>query len=131
MDTSFIIHFLQQHFPNVMAIYAFGSRTMGMADVNSDLDLAILVEGYAEPLKLWEQSNQLANELGMEVDLLDFRATSTVMQYQILTHGERLWSKDLRADLYEAAVLSEKTNLDEARADLIQEINKDGHVYAR
>jgi hypothetical protein len=81
-------------------------------------------------MQLFELSNQLADQLGYEVDLLDMRAASTVMQYQILTTGECWWVKDeLPVGLFETMVLSEKTNLDEARADLLADIQARGSVY--
>jgi predicted nucleotidyltransferase len=126
-----MIEQLQKAFPNLLAIYAFGSRVQGTANAQSDLDLAVLVAGYADPLQLFDMANQLADQLGYEVDLLDLRAASTVMQYQVITTGQCLWAKDLQAGLFEAFVLSEKTSLDEARAQLIQEIREDGAVYAR
>lgn len=126
-----MIEQLQKVFPNLLAIYAFGSRVQGTANAQSDLDLAVLVAGYADPLQLFETANQLADQLGYEVDLLDLRAASTVMQYQVITTGQCLWAKDLQVGLFEAFVLSEKTSLDEARAQLIQEIRDDGAVYAR
>lgn len=120
---------LRQTFPNALALYAFGSRVQGTERPDSDLDLAILVEGYADPMQLWEQANQLANKLNHPVDLLDFRAASTVMQHQILTTGRRLWSKEPQASLYECFVMSEKTHLDEARAKLLADIAQRGSVY--
>jgi hypothetical protein len=52
------------------------------------------------------------------------------MQYQILTTGELWWTKDaLNVGLFEAMVLSEKTNLDEARAPLLADIQSRGSVY--
>jgi hypothetical protein len=63
------------------------------------------------------------------VDLVDLRAASTVMQYQILTQGERIWAKDLAAGLYEAAMLTEKLHLDESRRSLIQDVMGRGAVY--
>ena len=122
---------LQNSFPNALSIYAFGSRVQGTANAQSDLDLAILVAGYADPLQLFEMANQLADKLGYEVDLLDLRAASTVMQYQVITTGHRLWVKDVQAGLFEAFVLSEKTSLDEARSQLLNEIREDGAVYGR
>lgn len=122
---------LHKAFPNALSIYAFGSRVQGTANAQSDLDLAILVAGYADPLQLFEMANQLADKLGYEVDLLDLRAASTVMQYQVITTGRRLWAKDVQAGLFEAFVLSEKTALDEARAQLLNEIREDGAVYGR
>lgn len=122
---------LRQAFPTVLAIYAFGSRIQGTARPDSDLDLAILIEGYADPLQLWDVANQLANQLNYPVDLLDFRAASTVMQHQILTTGQQLWGLEPQAGVYECFVMSEKTHLDEARAQLLTDISRQGAVYGR
>jgi len=65
------------------------------------------------------------------VDLLDMRAASTVMQYQILTTGIRLWARQPQAGLFESYVLSEKTALDTARAGLLTDIMQQGKIYAR
>ncbi|MEO5659545.1 MAG: nucleotidyltransferase domain-containing protein [Polaromonas sp.] len=129
MNREAILQTLQSRLPNLLAIYAFGSRLQGTAGPDSDLDLAVLVAGYGEPLTLWELSGDLADLAACPVDLLDLRAASTVMQYQILTTGERWWAKDAQAALYEAAILSEKTALDTARAGLLGEIRKRGTVY--
>jgi predicted nucleotidyltransferase len=114
-----------------LAVYAFGSRIQGTAQAESDLDLAVLVEGYADPVLLWTLASELADLAGCPVDLLDLRAASTVMQYQIITTGECWWAKDVRAALFEAAILSEKTELDTARAGLLADIQRDGRVYGR
>ena len=116
-------------FPNTLAIYLFGSRANGTANSDSDLDLAVLVAGYAEPLQLWDISNNLAEIAGCDVDLLDMRAASTVMQYQILQTGRCLWANKLAADLFECFVLSEKLYFDQARAGLLDDIQKRGTVY--
>ena len=116
-------------FPNTLAIYLFGSRANGTANSDSDLDLAVLVAGYAEPLQLWDISNDLAEIAGCDVDLLDMRAASTVMQYQILQTGCCLWANKLEADLFECFVLSEKLYFDQARAGLLDDIQKRGTVY--
>ncbi|MDP2225466.1 MAG: nucleotidyltransferase domain-containing protein [Nitrosomonas sp.] len=97
--------------------------------MDSDLDLAVLVAGYAEPLVLWALAGDLADVTGCPVDLLDLRAASTVMQYQVITTGQRWWALDVQAALFEAAILSEKTELDTARAGLLSDIQKRGKVY--
>lgn len=129
MNQSAIIQKLQTSIPSLLAIYAFGSRVQGTAGPASDLDLAVLVAGYAEPVALWSLAGELADIAGCTVDLLDLRAASTVMQYQIVTTGQRWWAKDAQAVLYEAAILSEKTALDTARAGLLGDIQKRGTVY--
>jgi predicted nucleotidyltransferase len=129
MNREAIVQHLQEKVLGLLAIYAFGSRIQGGAGPQSDLDLAVLVAGYLDPLELWRLSSELAEVAGCEVDLLDFRATSTVMQYQIITRGERWWAADAQAAIYEAAILSDKTELDRARADLLADIEKRGSVY--
>ena len=120
-----------ERLPQAMAIYAFGSQVQGTAGVGSDLDLAVLVSGYADPLVLWDLAGSLADVAGCEVDLLDLRAASTIMQYQVISTGQRLWAADVSAGLFECYVLSEKTALDSARAPLMADIALRGEVYGR
>jgi uncharacterized protein len=122
---------LRAAFPQALAAYVFGSRAQGTANADSDLDLAVLAPGYVEPLRLWDVAAELATLAACHVDLLDLRAASTVMQYQVLTTGQRLWSREPEAGLFECFVLSEKTALDEARAGLLADIARGGRVYGR
>ena len=122
---------LRATWPELLAMYAFGSRVKGNANADSDLDLAVLLPGYAAPLRLWELSSQLSEVVGCPVDLLDLRAATTVMQYQVLMQGRKLWSLEPAAGLFEAFVLSEYTQLGEARAGLLADIAKNGRVYGR
>ncbi|MBQ1784139.1 MAG: nucleotidyltransferase domain-containing protein [Gammaproteobacteria bacterium] len=131
MNRDHLIQMVQNKVPKLLALYAFGSRISGTAGAHSDLDLAVLVAGYAEPLALFELAGELAEVAGSEVDLLDLRAASTVMQYQIITRGERWWAKDSQAALFEAAMLSEKTALETARAGLMADIQQRGRIYGR
>lgn len=126
-----LLQTLQARLPALLAIYAFGSRVQETAGVGSDLDLAVLVAGYADPHALWTLSGALAELAGCPVDLLDLRAASTVMQHQILTTGQRWWARDTQAGLFEAAMLSEKTALDAARAGLLADIQREGRVHGR
>ncbi len=126
-----VIRYVTDTVPNVLALYHFGSRVQGFANDESDWDFAILVAGYCEVLQLWDWTNHLADIVRAPVDLLDFRAASTVMQYEILIRGQRWWSKDARTDLYECAVLNEKLDLDEQRAALLDDIRREGVIYGR
>jgi uncharacterized protein len=123
-----------QRLPNALAIYVFGSRANGNSSDESDLDMAVLVAGYAEVVGLWDLSTEIASAINCDVDLLDMRAASTVMQYQILSTGIRVWQSEvtsvaLDVGLYECAMLSEMTTLNEARAGLIADIQKSGTIY--
>ena len=126
-----LVNAIRAAFSNALAVYAFGSRLNATANADSDLDLAVLVAGYADPIQLWNLSGELADIAGCPVDLLDMRAASTVMQYQILQTGRRLWGLEPQAGLFECFVLSEKTALDSARAPLLNDIQTRGTVYGR
>lgn len=132
MNRGPILELLHASLPGLMAVYAFGSRVSGDAGPDSDLDLAVLLPGYADPVRLWEIAGELEDRVGSAVDLLDLRAATTVMQYAVVTTGERHWAADgLAAALFEAAVLSERTALEEARAGLMAEIRASGTVHGR
>ncbi len=131
MNRQAIVEVLQARVAGLLGIYAFGSRTRGTAGPDSDLDLAVLVAGYADPVALWQLAGDLADVAGCPVDLLDLRAASTVMQYQVITTGQRWWAADATAPLFEAAMLSEKTELDSARAKLMAIIGLEGKVHGR
>jgi predicted nucleotidyltransferase len=131
MNRRSIEQHLQASLPGLRAIYAFGSRIEGSAGPDSDLDLAVLLPGYAPATRLWELAGELADLAGCPVDLLDFRAASTVMQYRILSTGERWWVADSMVDSYEAGILSDKTELDVARAALLADIQREGSIHGR
>ncbi|MDP3616647.1 MAG: nucleotidyltransferase domain-containing protein [Rhodoferax sp.] len=126
-----LVAMIRTRFSNAIAIYAFGSQIQGSAGAASDLDLAVLVAGYADPLALWDVAGSLADLTACPVDLLDLRAASTVMQYQVITTGQRLWAAGVEAGLFECYVLSEKTALDTARAPLMADIAATGKIHAR
>lgn len=124
-----VVRTLRGRLPGLLAVYAFGSRVQGTARPDSDLDMAVLVAGYADAVPLWQLGGELADIVGCVVDLLDLRAASTVMQHQVITSGERWWASDAQAALFESAILSEKTALDTARAGLLADIRERGSVH--
>ena len=126
-----LVDHLRRHLPALLAVYGVGSRVQGTAGADSDLDLAVLVAGRADVLQLWSLSGDLADLAGCPVDLIDLRAASTVMQYQVITTGQRWWALDSQAALWEAAVLSDKTELDEARRPLLEDIAREGRIHGR
>lgn len=126
-----VLQMLQQRFPDALAFYLFGSQATGQTGADSDVDLAVLLPGYADAQQLWDTATELAKLLDRHVDLLDLRAASTVMQHQVLTTGQRLWGDALAAGLFECFVLTEKLHLDEARAGLLRDIAERGSIHGR
>ncbi|MEJ5280234.1 nucleotidyltransferase domain-containing protein [Pseudomonas sp. C 49-2] len=131
MNIEAVLAHLLASVPDLMAVYMFGSQATGEANADSDLDLAVLAAGTVEPLLLWQIAGELADIVAVPVDLLDLRAASTVMQYQVITIGRRLWNKDSQAGIFESYILSEKTALDTARAALLADIQQKGKVHGR
>jgi predicted nucleotidyltransferase len=131
MDRHALVEVLMRQLPGLLAVYLFGSRGSGTARADSDLDLAVLVEGRLDPVSVWELAQSIAVLVGYDVDLLDLRTASTVMQHQVITTGVRLWHKDAQAALYECAILREKMDLDAARAGLLDDIEREGRIYGR
>lgn len=131
MNSRELVEALQQRLPDLLAVYLFGSRARDEARPDSDLDLAVLVAGKLQPVALWELAQTLAALTGYDVDLVDLRSASTVMQYQIITTGNRLWCRDMQAALYECFILREKMDLDVVRAGLLEDIEREGRVYGR
>jgi uncharacterized protein len=126
-----LINQIKSALPSVLAIYAFGSQITGHANENSDLDLAVLIDGQVETFDLWDLASQLSEIAGCDVDLLNMRLASTVMQYQILQTGRTLWAKQPDAGIFESFILSEKINLDVLRKELLEDIDQRGSIYAR
>ena len=131
MNLTQLVPLLQARLPGLLSVHAFGSRVQGTAGPSSDLDLAVLVEGYADPVVLFDLSGKLADLAGCPVDLLDLRAASSVMQQQVLMLGDRLWARDPEAGLTEAAMLTEKLHFDASRAALLDDITQRGSVHDR
>ncbi len=124
-----IVRRLRDALPGLLGVYAFGSRVEGTALPDSDLDLAVLVAGYADPLQLWDVSADLADIARCDVDLLDLRAANTVVQFEVLTRGRRLWAIDPEAGLFECFAISEKQRWDERIAGHLDDIRREGRVY--
>ena len=126
-----LINQIKSSLPNVLALYVFGSQITGHANEHSDLDLAVLIDGQVETFDLWDLASQLSEIAGCDVDLLNMRLASTVMQYQILQTGRTLWAKQPDAGIFESFILSEKLNLDVLRKELLEDIDQRGSIYAR
>ena len=53
---------LQARLPGLLAVYGFGSRVQGTEGPDSDLDMAVLVAGYADVTLLWQLAGELADK---------------------------------------------------------------------
>jgi uncharacterized protein len=115
--------------PDVQALTLFGSRAQGLERPDSDLDLAVMLPAPADPVRLWEAGEAVARCLDVDVDLVDLRTASTVMQYQIITTGRHLLAATPELERYEAFIMAAMMDLNEARAPLLADIQREGRVH--
>jgi predicted nucleotidyltransferase len=101
-DFEEIVRIFRKHVPDLRALYLFGSYAAGVANHQSDADIAVIVE--KKPA--WEERHQLLNRLWSElgekrylVDIIikqqsDFekdRELSVTLSHTIVQEGRILW----------------------------------------
>lgn len=123
-----------QHYPTVQAIYLFGSMANGEEWPDSDADLGLLLP-IAEAKKklsllLSPCAFELAELLGRDVDLLNLRQASTVIQHQVVSYGKLLYVGDEYAqEEFEMYTLSLYQKLNEERAAILEDFYRTKRAY--
>ena len=125
-----IVRFLSERFPNLKAIYLFGSSVTPGEKFNGDIDLALLPGNLLSSWERWEAAQKLAILLNTEVDLVDLRRASTVMQFQVISSGQYLYEKEREErERYEDKVFSAYIRLNEERGAILADVYSRGSVY--
>lgn len=117
--------------PNLEAVYVFGSRATEQTMPNSDLDLAVLAKHSLSKQEWWELSNSISVIEHCDVDLIDLLRTTTVLQYQIVTTGQRIWARNSFATEYELFIYRNYEDLQIDRREIIEDILNRRSVYGR
>ena len=115
--------------PNFIII--FGSYTKGTTHSQSDLDIAFYREDRTfSAYELFMLAQQLADIIGIEVDLVDLKEASTVFATQIFSTGKVIYSnnENLRMELH-MRTYSMYARLNEERQPIIDKIIETGSVY--
>lgn len=119
-------------FPQVEGIYLFGSRAGGYARPESDWDVGLLFPHQAqpEPMTFFDGQVILTGKTGANLDLLNLRTVDTVMQFQVITTGQRIFCRDeLACALFEMYTYSRYQYLQEERKDILSDILHRKSVY--
>ena len=130
-----VVNTLLKRFPSLQAVYAFGSWGTGDEQQQSDADIAILLSPpdskQATREQLFDARCDLASALGREVDLVDLRAASTVLQKEVVSASRRLYcANHYEADTFEMLTLSFYQKLNEERAGILAEVARTGRILA-
>jgi predicted nucleotidyltransferase len=121
---------LRQEFPELISIYRFGSFGTEYERPASDLDLAVYAVKSLPAMKLWRLAQELAADVGRDVDLVDLASASTVMRAQVIHGGERIYCADeFACETFEDYAYSSYARLNEERRGILQDISRRGSVY--
>ena len=129
-----IIEAVLKHYPDVQAIYLFGSYDTEHEWPDSDVDIALLLPpkkvreaGSLALSPLWFELERL---LGKTVDLIDLRQASTVFQKEIIMADRRIYCRDEYAvDEFEMLTLSFYQKLNQERSEVLAEGLRSGRFY--
>ncbi len=136
MDKSFqdaIVGILLRFFPDLQAIYLFGSYGTNDVTDSSDVDIAMLLppeHAYSVSSgQLFEARCELEQVLRRNVDLVNLREANTVFRHEIIKDLRRIYCADsYAADVFEMLCMSFYQKLNQERAEILDEIRKSGRV---
>jgi len=122
---------LKSHFKaDLLAIYIFGSSITEYETKHSDIDIAIMCKSKIDKLELWEVTQKVAIALNRDIDLLDLKSASTVMQMQVVNNGLRIYTADeMASEKFEDFVFSSYVFLNEERKGILEDIKSRGSIY--
>ena len=135
LDEKAVVAEVRKRFPDIEAVYLFGSFADGTQDDGSDLDLALL---FCPPLDRKQRKNlfihplhaQLQELTGRKVDLLNLRQMPTVLQKEIVMLGRRIYcANEVVADEFDLGVMSRYQKLNQERAEILQQFETTGRAY--
>jgi len=134
MGKKTIVQLIRKHYPDVQAIYAFGSYGTEGEWPKSDVDIALLLSHQtakqAGSLVLTALHLQLERALKKDVDLINLRRVSTVFQREIINSGNVLHCVDeVARQEFEMLVWSFYQMLNAERAGVLQAGLKTGRFY--
>jgi uncharacterized protein len=128
-----IVKTVLSFYPDVEAIYLFGSYLTSDQQQDSDVDIAVLFpHEKAKLLKNFAMSDcrdALENVLKRTVDLINMRTVNTVFQNEIIQQGRIIYQQNERTvDEFEMQVMSSYQKLNEERAGILEDILETGRI---
>ena len=127
-----IIQHLHTALSSLRAVYLFGSVVTEHFTEDSDIDIAVLTSEPMDALLRWKLIQQLAIALNRDVDLVDMTTASTVMQFQVVSTGERIFTADATTmEWWELKVYQLYLTLNDDRKPILEAIQQTGRIYGK
>jgi predicted nucleotidyltransferase len=132
--TKAIVQMICEDYPDVQAVYLFGSWGTEDEWPSSDVDIAMLLPpDKAKTLDLFAligTQSKLETLLHKPVDLLNLRQVSTVFQKEVIMADRRVYTGDeYAAEEFEMLTISYYQKLNEERAEILDEFQRTGKAY--
>lgn len=112
-----ILSTLLKYLPELELVYLFGSFANNTMTPQSDIDIAFMPTKPLTSVERFEIAQSIANELNINVDLINLLECSTVLQKQIIEKGILLFGEN--ADVFEMKVMSMYQHLNDERSDIL------------
>jgi len=130
-----IIQTVLKHYPEVQAIYLFGTYGTDDQWTDSDVDIALLLKHQQAKtvgtLVMSDLRFELERLLEKDVDLINLRRVPTVLQKEIVAADRRIHTADeYAADEFEMLTISYYQKLNEERSEILKEIMTSGRVVS-
>ena len=129
-----IIDTILEHYPDVQAIYLFGSHGTENERPDSDIDVAILLPVESAKRVKDREWIELTTAIAMaekreNIDLINLRKENTVFRKEIVMTGRRIYCADENAaDEFEMLTISQYQQLQDERKDIIREAIESGRI---
>lgn len=124
-----IVDFLKKNIPEVIGIYIFGSYATNQETEKSDLDVAFLSSQKISSVEKWKIQEELASILDNDVDLIDLKNATVILQTEVIEKGKLLFSSDsYQTDYFEMTTYSMFADLNESRMDILNDYKT---IYGR
>lgn len=129
-----IVQIILRDLPDTQAVYLYGSYARGEQRSDSDIDLAVLLPHETAKrmgsLAMSETQSAVAALVRRDVDLINLRRVSPVLQAQVVGTGRMLYVCDADAsDEFEMAAFSALQDLNRMQADLLREFKRTKRAY--
>ncbi len=113
-------------FPDAQAIYLYGSYARGEQRPDSDIDLAVLLPHARAravgSLTMSQTQLDLAHVARRDVDLVNLRVVSPLLQTQATGHGKLIFEGDANARMeFEMMALSMFQDVNQMRGDVVND----------
>lgn len=115
-----ILAALLKYLSDLELVYLFGSFADNTTTAQSDIDIAVMLTKTLSSVERYNVAQLIANELNINIDLINLLDCSTVLQKQIIEKGILLFGDNACADVFEMKVMSMYQHLNDERADILK-----------